>query len=93
MDGASFSWAMIQAPTGDVPMARQGHTACEVAASACIGDESRGGRSGLLIYGGEGTVKDGSEIRPTDSFEAFLYDPEVSCGNVFSSLSHNAKVA
>lgn len=79
-DGGSLAWAAVQAPVGDIPTARHGHSACEVPAGAgYTAGVARGG--GVLVFGGEGRATHGQEIRSTDSHEALLYDPQVRPGH------------
>lgn len=78
IDGGRFSWAQVQTPVGDVPTARHGHSACEVPASACYAAGVSSGLGCVLVFGGEGRTGAGLEdVRPTDSHELFLYDPQV----------------
>lgn len=78
IDGGRFSWAQLQTPVGDMPTARHGHSACEVPASACYAAGVSSGLGCVLVFGGEGRTGAGLEdVRPTDSHELFLYDPQV----------------
>ncbi|CAN0126914.1 unnamed protein product, partial [Hapterophycus canaliculatus] len=71
-DGENVSWAAVQAPVGDLPAARHGHSACEVSVTA--GYAAGVSQGGVLVFGGEGRTKEGHEIRSTDSHDIFLYD-------------------
>ncbi|CAM9473756.1 unnamed protein product, partial [Scytosiphon promiscuus] len=71
-DGDVLSWSAVQAPVGDIPTPRHGHSACEVPVTAGYAAGVSGG--GVLVFGGEGRTKEGQEVRSTDSHEIFLYD-------------------
>lgn len=77
INGDVLSWATVQAPVGDVPSARHGHSACEVPvkAAGCAAGVSQGGA--VLVFGGEGRTQEGHQARSTDSHDIFLYDLKV----------------
>lgn len=83
-DGDNLSWAAVQAPVGDIPSARHGHSACEVPVTA--GYAARVSQGGVLVFGGEGRTKEGQEVRSTDSHEILLYDLEVTMRLVVDHL-------
>ncbi|CAM9882196.1 unnamed protein product, partial [Laminaria digitata] len=100
-DGGCFSWASIQAPVGAIPTPRHGHSACEFSNTkegcAAAGSTNLGG--GVLVFGGEGRESSGPEVRPTDSHEAFLLDPQaradwaVETGHAFPIGRHRHSMA